>query len=45
MFSLQFQFKKVFIVNPNIKRYKTEKHYIIIVTMLLELRNKQRDSD
>ena len=33
----QFQFKKVFIVNPHIKRHITEKHYNIIVTMLIVL--------
>ena len=31
--SFQFQFKKVFIVNPHIKRHITEEHYTIIVTM------------
>ena len=37
---LSVQFKKVFIVNTHIKRHIIEKHYSVIITMLIEL-NKQ----
>ena len=34
---LSVQFKKVFIVNTHIKRHIIEKHYSVIITMLIEL--------
>ena len=40
--NVEDNFTLIVIVNPHIKRHILEKHYTVIVTMLIQL-NKQRD--